>query len=157
MKNIIICLLGLSLGAVSAVQYHNYQEEKQYQNQLEEIYAKYDTNQDGVISDEEQEILLADIGKDSEFTEDEVRDAVNQAKDILCPYDTNTDGQLSQDEKMGLVHDVYAAYDNGEIPDGLFKDFLAGYEAYVNRLNGLYDLLDEVGVGGPSYHIELRD
>lgn len=123
-----------------------------------ELVAQYDLNADGVLSEDEQLSFVEDLyaSNGGEFSKEEIENAINEATGILGQFDADNDGVLSYDEQLSIVQAVYEKYDNGEITDETFKAYLAGYEAYVDRLNSYHDLLDECGVPGANIQINIR-
>ena len=134
-------------------------DKQQTFNEAMIMIEAYDINHDGVITEDEQIAFTEDMYKkygDEQFSAGEVEAAINEAQTLFSKYDVNGDGVLSYDEKMNIVYDVMEAYDNGLIPEGDFKTFVAGYDEYVNTINGYTALLDEVGVPGESFYLDIR-
>lgn len=158
MKKITLLVLASAVCLSGCAQY----TEKEREVAAEEattIITSYDLNGDGVLTDSEYQTCikrLYDENGGTETTTKEIEDAVNEASEIIGSFDTDEDGELSYDEKISLLQKVYEKYDNNEITDENIRAILEGFERKVNELNGYYDLLEEVGVGGPNIQIKLR-
>lgn len=160
MKSLIVMALAavLCVGVVPNVMEGTSVNNEEIISEATAIIEQYDVDGNGELSDAEIQVLVANLQDqyDIEFNQAELEGAVNEAIGMLDDYDADGDGDLSYDEKISLVQDVYEAYDNGEIQNEDFKTILEGYERKVNDLNSYHDLLDECGVPGNGYHIQIR-
>ena len=112
------------------------------QSQIDKIMV----NEDGSIMIDENGNLVIEEGY--ELTEEDVA-AINAALE-----DFNK--SVEKDGALGTVQKIYEAYDNGEIEDGLFKDFLTGYSNYVDQINTYTAVLEEAGVPGNYIYLNIR-
>ena len=155
-------LITLVLIAIIGFGVHDHYEEVKKEAAIEEatvMLETYDLNGDGVLSEDEQMAFTKDLylkngGDDA--TRQELEDAVDKATSVLGGFDADDDGDLSYDEQLNILQWVYEKYDNGEITNESLRTILSGYEKKVNELNSYHDLLNEVGVPGRDWHIDLR-
>ena len=155
-------LITLVLIALVGFGVHDHYEEVKKEAAIEEatvMIETYDLNDDGVLSEYEQKMFAKDLYLDNggdETSLEELEDATKQAASFFESFDTDANGDLSYDEQLSIVQWVYEKYDNGEIKNNLLRQILSGYEKKVNDLNYYHELLNECGVPGDGWYIELR-
>lgn len=152
-------LLALAIGLALLFSYNEYTEKQELLEETTAIMQQYDIDEDGQLSKDEQYSWIEDIYTENggnEVTTKELSDAVEEAQDMLGVFDSDSNGDLSYEEQLSIVQAIYKKYDNGEIKNDMLVSILQGYERKVNELNSYYDLLEEVGVGGPKIYIDLR-
>jgi Ca2+-binding EF-hand superfamily protein len=154
-----ILILALAVVVGFGAYNHHVEQKEAVMAEAEALIQEYDINLDGVLSDDEQRSLIEGLYVEydgDEATRQELEDAVKKATSMLSSFDADGDGDLSYDEQLSIVQAVYKAYDNGEINNEMLKQILDGYERKVNELNYYHELLNECGVPGGDWHIELR-
>ena len=90
----------------------------------EELFAEIDSNEDGVIDQDELETLAEKISEETGVTID--------TEDGIANYDSDGDGALSSEELKGLLETLN---NNSEGLSSLLEGLLNGSDAVENLLN----------------------